>query len=61
MRSSRKRRKKSYKQYLSDCLNNTGGKSREFIGKNNNEIYNKCLDFDDFLIDLIERFSNAEK
>ena len=55
---SNKEKKQSYEQYLSYWLNNRDGKSRDFF-RDNNKGFDEYLNFDDFLTDLIGRFSNA--
>ncbi len=56
---SDKDKKKSYEQYLSYWFKNRDGKSREFDRENNDKNFNEYLNFDDFLGDLIGRFSEV--
>ena len=50
-------KKKSYEQYLSYWFENANGKSRDFYTKNNDKDLNEDLNFDDFVSDVIGRFS----
>ena len=52
-------KKKSYEQYLSFWLKNTDRKSRDFYREKNDKGFDEYLNFDDFLFDLIGRFSDA--
>ena len=50
-------KKKSYEQYLSYWFTNRDGKSKDFHKRNNNKGFDEYSNFDDFLNDLIGRFS----
>ena len=50
-------KKKSYEHYLNYWFKNRVGRSRDFYRKNNDKGFDKYLNFDDFLSDLIGRFS----
>jgi len=52
-------KKKSYEHYLSYWFQNRDGKSNSFYGENNEMRFNEYLNFDDFLSDLIGRFSDV--
>ena len=54
-------KKKSYEQFLSYWFKNRDGKSRDFYGENNDKRFDEYLNFDDFLSDLIGRFSELGK
>ena len=54
-------KKKSYEQYLSYWFKNIDGKSRDFDRENNDKRFDKYLNFDDFLSDLIGRFGELGK
>jgi len=54
---SDKEKKKSYEQYLSYWFKNINGKSRGFYSEINDKGINEFLNFDDFLSDVIGRFS----
>ena len=54
---SDKEKKKSYEQYLSYWFKNINGKSRDFYSEINDKGINEFLNFDDFLSDVIGRFS----
>ncbi len=58
---SDKDKKKSYEQFLNYLFKNRQGKSTDFYGANSDHRFDKYLNFDDFLIDLIERFSEVGK
>jgi curved DNA-binding protein len=52
-------KKKSYEQYLSYWFKNRYGNSRDFYTENIDKQFDEYLNFDDFLNDLIGRFSEA--
>ena len=52
-------KKKSYEEYLSYWFKNRDGKSRDFDRENNDKRFDEYLNFDDFLSDLIGRFSEV--
>ena len=52
-------KKKSYEQFLNYWFKNRDGKSRDFSRENNNQQFDEYLNFDDFLSDLIGRFSEV--
>jgi len=52
-------KKKSYEEYLSYWFNNRDGKSRDIDSDNNDKRFDEYLNFDDFLSDLIGRFSEV--
>ena len=52
-------KKKSYEQYLSYWFKNRDRNSRDFYRSNNVKTFDEYLNFDDFLSDLIGRFSEA--
>ena len=52
-------KKKSYEQYLSYWFKKRAGKSRDFSTENNDNQFDEYLNFDDFLSDLIGRFSEV--
>ena len=52
-------KKKSYEQYLRYWFKNRDGKSKDFDRENNDMDFNESLSFDDFLSDLIGRFSEV--
>ena len=52
-------KKKSYEQYLSYWFKNRDRKSRDFYTENNDKQFDEYLNFDDFLSDLIGRFSEV--
>ena len=54
-------KKKSYEQFLSYWLKNKDRESGDFYGENNDISFNKYLNFDDFLNDLIGRFGEVGK
>ena len=54
-------KKKSYEQFLSYWFKNRDGKSGDFYGENNDKRFDEYLNFDDFLSDLIGRFSELGK
>jgi len=54
-------KKKSYEQFLNYWFKNRDGKSRDFSRENNDQRFDEYLNFDDFLSDLIGRFSDAGK
>ena len=54
-------KKKSYEQFLNYWFKNRDGKSRDFSRENNYQRFDKYLNFDDFLSDLIGRFSEVGK
>ena len=54
-------KKKSYEQYLSYWFKKRAGKSRDFSTENNDNQFDEYLNFDDFLSDLIGRFSEVGK
>ncbi len=56
---SDKAKKKSYEQYLAYWFKNRAGKSRYFYTENNDKQFDEYLNFDDFLSDLIGRFSEV--
>ncbi len=52
-------KKKSYEEYLNYWFRNRDGKSRDFYRKTNDKRFDEYLHFDDFLSDLIGRFSGV--
>ncbi len=54
-------RKKSYEQFINYWFKNRDGKSRDFSRENNYQRFDEYLTFDDFLSDLIGRFSEVGK
>ncbi len=54
-------KKKSYEQFLNYWYKNRDGKSRDFSSENNDQRFDEYLNFDDFLSDLIGRFSEVGK
>ena len=52
-------KKKSYEQFLNYWFKTRDGKSRNFSRENNNKRFDEYLNFDDFLSDLIGRFSEV--
>ena len=52
-------KKKSYEQHLSYWFKKRAGKSRDFSKENNDNQFDEYLNFDDFLSDLIGRFSEV--
>ena len=56
---SDKEKKKSYEQYLSYWFMKRDGKSRDFYRRNNDKDFDEYSNFDDFLNNLIERFSEV--
>ena len=52
-------KKKSYEQYLSYWFINSDKKSKDFYTENNDKQFDEYLNFDDFLSDLIGRFSEV--
>ena len=54
-------KKKSYEQFLSYWFKIRDGKSRDFSRENNDQRFDEYLNFDDFLSDLIGRFSEVGK
>ena len=54
-------KKKSYEQFLNYWFKNRDGKSRDFSRENNDQQFDEYLNFDDFLSDLIGRFSDVGK
>ena len=54
-------KKKSYEQLLNYWFENRDGKSRDFSRENNDQQFDEYLNFDDFLSDLIGRFSDVGK
>ena len=54
-------KKKSYEQFLNYWFKNRDGNSRDFDGKNNDHLFDKYLNFDDFLSDLIGGFGKFGK
>ena len=52
-------KKKSYEQYLSYWFKNRDRNSRDFYTENNDKQFDEYLNFDDFLSDLIGRFSEV--
>ncbi len=52
-------KKKSYEQYLNDRFQAGDSKSRDFYKENNDKRFEEYLNFDDFLFDLIGRFSEV--
>ena len=55
------RLKKSYEQYLSYWFKKRAGESRDFYTGNNDNQFDEYLNFDDFLSDLIGRFSEVSQ
>ena len=58
---SDEKKKKSYEQYLRYWLKNRDVKYRDFYRKNNDKRFNEYFNFDDFLRDLIGRFSEDKQ
>ncbi|WP_269609511.1 DnaJ C-terminal domain-containing protein [Prochlorococcus marinus] len=54
-------KKKSYEQFLNYWFKNIDGKSRDFHRENDDQSFDEYLNFDDFLSDLIGRFSEVGK
>lgn len=54
-------KKKSYEQFLHYWFRNRDGNSRDFSSENNDQRFDEYLNFDDFLNDLIGRFSEVGK
>ena len=54
-------KKKSYEQYLGYLFKNRAGKSRDSYTGNNDKQFDEYLNFDDFLSDLIGRFSEVSQ
>ena len=54
-------KKKSYEQFLNYWFKNRDGKSRDFSRENNEQRFDEYLNFDDFLSDLIGRFSEVSQ
>ena len=54
---SDKEKKKSYEKYLIYWSKNRNRKSQDFYRKNNDKDFDESLNFDDFMNDLIGRFS----
>ena len=54
-------KKKSYEQFLNYWFKNRDGKSRDFSRENNDQRFDEYLNFDDFLSDLIGRFSEVSQ
>ncbi len=54
-------KKKSYEKFLSYWFKNRDGKSKDFYGETNDQNLDEYLKFDDFLSDLIGRFSEVGK
>ena len=54
-------KKKSYEQFLNYWFKTRDGKSRDFYRENNDQLFDEYLNFDDFLSDLIGRFSEVGK
>ena len=54
-------KKKSYEQYLGYLFKNRAGKSRDSYTENNDNQFDEYLNFDDFLSDLIGRFSEVSQ
>ncbi len=54
-------KKKSYEQFLNYWFKNTDRKTRDFSRENDNQRFDEYLNFDDFLSDLIGRFSEVGK
>ena len=54
-------KKKSYEQFLNYWFKNRDGKSRDFSRENNDQQFDEYLNFDDFLSDLIGRFSEVSQ
>ena len=52
-------KKKSYEQYLSFWSKKSNEKSKDFYRRNNHKDFDQNLNFDDFLTDLMGRFSEA--
>ncbi len=52
-------KKKSYEQFLNFCFKNRDGKSSDFYKEKFDQRFYKYINFDDFLIDLIGRFSEV--
>ena len=54
-------KKKSYEQFLNYWFKNRDGKSRDFSRENIYQRFDEYLNFDDFLSDLIGRFSEVSQ
>ncbi|WP_269612157.1 DnaJ C-terminal domain-containing protein [Prochlorococcus marinus] len=54
-------KKKSYEQFLNYWFKNRDGNPTDFYGKDNDHLFDKYLNFDDFLSDLIGGFSKVGK
>ena len=54
-------KKKSYEQFLNYWFKKRAGKSRDFSTENNDNQFDEYLNFDDFLSDLIGRFSEVSQ
>ena len=54
-------KKKSYEEYLSYWSKNSYEKSRDFVREKNDKRFDEYKNFDDFLSDLIGRFSEVGK
>jgi len=54
-------KKKSYEQFFNYWFKNRYGNSRDLDGTNNDHLFDKYLNFDDFLTDLIGGFSKFGK
>ena len=54
-------KKKSYEQYLSYWFKKRAGKSRDFYKENHDNQFDEYLNFDDFLSDLLGRFSEVSQ
>ena len=54
-------KKKSYEQFLNYWFKNRDGKTRDFSRNKNDHRFDEYLNFDDFLSDLIGRFSEVGK
>ena len=52
-------KKKSYEEYLKYWSKKRDGKSRDFDRENNDKRFDEYLNFDDFLSDLMRRFSEV--
>ena len=54
-------KKRSYEQFLNYWFKNRDEKSRDFYRENNDQSFDEYLNFDDFLSDLIGKFSEVGK
>ncbi len=54
-------KKKSYEQFLNYWFKNRDGKTRDFYREKSDQRFDEYLNFDDFLSDLIGRFSEVGK